>query len=104
VSFLAKLRTAEAEATRQDTDPLRLRLQRIRGRVDFDGMERISTQALLDVLEVPQRDRTAGTYRHLCKIMVELGWSPTRVRDLNGRGFREQIRGFCRESRTSSQG
>jgi hypothetical protein len=25
-----------------------------------------------------------------------LGWNPTRVRDLTGRGYREQLRGFCR--------
>src|SRR4029079_17351693 len=36
VSFLKKLRDAEAEAAPQDTDPLRLRLQRVRGQVDFD--------------------------------------------------------------------
>jgi len=28
-----------------------------------------------DILEVPQRSRTAGTYRHLAKIMAELGWA-----------------------------
>jgi len=42
----------------------------VRGTTGFDGLERISTQTLLDILEVPQRKRTAGTYRHL---MVELG-------------------------------
>jgi hypothetical protein len=73
VSFLAKLRAAEAEAVSQDTDPWRLRLERVRGKVDFDGLERISTQALLDVLEVPQRERTAGAYRHLARLMTELG-------------------------------
>jgi hypothetical protein len=66
-------------------------------------MERVSTQHLLDVLELPQRERTAGAYRHLCKTMVELGWSPTRVRDLNGRGFREQVRGFVRDARIPSK-
>jgi hypothetical protein len=27
-------------------------------------LERISTQTLMDILEVPQRQRTAGAYRH----------------------------------------
>ncbi len=56
----------------------------------FDGSERIRTQTLLDVLEVPQRARTAGTYRHLAKVMGELGWTAVRVRD------KEQVRGYVR--------
>jgi hypothetical protein len=96
VSFLAKLRAAEAEAAPQDTDPLRLRLERVRGKVDFDGMERVSTQHLLDVLELPQRERTAGAYRHLAKLMAELGWTAVRVRDLTRGGYREQVRGYVR--------
>ncbi|MGY4420988.1 hypothetical protein ACVWY2_003437 [Bradyrhizobium sp. JR6.1] len=47
----------------------------MRRKVGFDGLVRISTQTLLDTLEVPQRDRTAGTYRHLAKVMAELGWA-----------------------------
>ena len=94
VSFLKKLRDAEAEAAPQDTDPWRLRLERLRGKVDLDGMERVSTQYLLDVLEVPQRDRTAGAYRHLAKLMAELGWTAVRVRDLTRGGYKEQVRGY----------
>jgi hypothetical protein len=74
-------------------------LKRVRGQTGFDGLERISTQTLMDILEVPQRQRTAGAYRHLCKLMSELGWRPVRVRDFNGRGFKEQIRGYIRDSR-----
>jgi len=96
VSFLAKLRAAEAESVPQDTDSWRLRLERLRGKVDFDGMERISTQALLDVLEVPQRERTAGAYRDLAKLMGELGWTAVRVRDLTRGGYKEQVRGYVR--------
>ncbi len=40
-------------------DPWRLRLERVRGKTGFDGLERISTQRLMDILEVPQRQRTA---------------------------------------------
>jgi hypothetical protein len=102
VSFLAKLRAAEAESVPQDTDSWRLRLERLRGKVDFDGMERISTQALLDVLEVPQRERTAGAYRHLAKLMGELGWTAVRVRDLTRGGYKEQVRGYVRSGRVRS--
>ncbi|WFU56827.1 hypothetical protein QA639_04680 [Bradyrhizobium pachyrhizi] len=98
MSFLEKVKAAAAEAA-QPVDPWRLRLERVRGKTGFDGLERISTQLLMDILEVPQRQRTAGNYRHLCKVMVSLGWSPVRVRDFNGRGFKEQVRGYVRNAR-----
>ena len=78
------------------SDPWRLRLERMRGTTGLDGLERISTQTVLDVLEVQQRKRTAGTYRHLAKLMAELGWTAVRVRDLTRGGYKEQVRGYCR--------
>jgi hypothetical protein len=58
----------------------------VRGKVDFfDGT---SSQTLLDLLEVPQRNRTAGTFRRLSKLMTE-----------SRGGYREQVRGYCREAR-----
>ena len=80
-------------------DPWRLRLERVRGTTGFDGLERISTQTLLDILEIPQRKRTAGTYRHLAKLMAELGWAAVRVRDLTRGGYKEQVRGYTRSAR-----
>jgi hypothetical protein len=63
--------------------PHQLRHARVRGKVDFyDGLERVSSQTLLDLLEVPQRKRTAATFRRLAKVMAELGWTAVRVRDL----------------------
>jgi hypothetical protein len=95
MSLLAKLRAAQAE-TAKPADPWRLRLERVHGKVEFDGLERVSSQALLDFLEVPQRQRTAGSYRHLAKVMTELGWSAVRVRDLTRGGYKEQVRGYVR--------
>ena len=77
--MLVCLFTAAAEAT----DPWRLKLEHVPGKVDFfDGLERISSQTLVNLLEVPQRNRTAGTFRRLAKVMAELGWTAARVRDL----------------------
>ena len=98
MSFVEKLRAATAEATKP-VHPWRLRLERVRGKIDFDGLERISTQTLMDLLEVPQRRRTAGTYRQLAKVMAQLGWAAVRVRDFNGPGFKEQVRGYVRDVR-----
>ena len=72
----------------------RLRLER----VHVDGLERISTQMLMDLLEVSQHDRTAGAYRHLATLMAELGWTAVRVRDLTRGGYKEQVRGYVRRS------
>jgi hypothetical protein len=95
MSLLGRLKAAKAELE-MPADPWLAPLHRVRGKVEFDGQERVSSQTLLDLLEVPQRGRTAGTYRRLAKLMTELGWTSVRVRDLNGRGFREQIRGYVR--------
>jgi hypothetical protein len=92
-----------AKLAAQSVDPWRLRLERVRGTTGFDGLERISTQNLLDILEVPQRQRRAGNYRHLARVMAELGWTAVRVRDFNRRGFKEQCRGFVRDGRRACQ-
>src|SRR6202167_6614978 len=76
-----------------------LPLHRVRGKVEFDGQERVSSQTILDMLEVPQRSRTAGTFRRLAKLMAELGWMAVRVRDLTRGGYKEQVRGYIRDVR-----
>jgi hypothetical protein len=67
LTFRDRLREEEAKsAMAEAADQWRLVLERVRGKIDFfDALERISSQTLLDLLEVPQRNRTAGTYRRL---------------------------------------
>jgi len=96
MSLLEKLRSASI-AAEHPADPWLAPLQRVRGKVEFDRLERVSSQSLLDLLEVPQRSRTAGTYRRLAKVMAALGWTAVRVRDLTRGGYREQVRGYVRE-------
>jgi hypothetical protein len=101
MSFIGKLREAEAKlAARDSADPWHVRLERMRGTVGDDGIERISTQTLFDHLEVLQHSRGAGACRRLAKVMRELGWTPVRVRDLTRGGYKEQIRGYCRDARS----
>jgi len=97
-SWLEKLWEAPAEGTARE-DPWKLRLERMRGKFDYDGLERVTTQTLLDILEVPQRSRTAGACRRLAAVMAELGWTAVRVRGLTPGGYREQVRGYCRDAR-----
>ena len=102
MSFLTKLREAEAKSAAQDAEPWRLRLERVRGQIGDDGIERISTQTLFDHLEVPQRSRGAGACRRLAKVMRGLGWTPVRVRDLTRGGYKEQVRGYCRVPKSAA--
>jgi hypothetical protein len=96
MSFSEKLERARVEAVVRNADPWRLPLARLRGQVGDDGVERVATQRVLDLLEVPQRARRSGTYRRLAKLMAELGWSAIRVRGLTRGGYLEQVRGFAR--------
>jgi hypothetical protein len=100
-SWIGKLEGARAEAAAQKADPWRIRLERVRGKIFDDGIERISTQAAFGFLEVPQRNRGAGACRRLAKLMREIGWVPVKARGLNQSGLRDQIRGYAREQNRS---
>lgn len=101
--FLEKLEVAKVErSTRNTIDPWHLRLERIRGQFGDDGIERISTQTLFDHLEALQCSRGAGASRRLARVMRELGWTPVRIRDLARGGYKEQVRGYCRDARAPS--
>ncbi len=98
-SFWEELQEAKAKAQAENAEPWRVRLERVRGKVGDDGIERITTQAVFDILEIPQRSRGAGACRRLSAAMRDLGWAPVRVRDLTGGGYKEQVRGYCRDAR-----
>jgi hypothetical protein len=99
MSFLSDLRKAQAEVVEPALDPWRLRLEHVRGRVGDDGIERLTTQNVFDMLEVPQRSRGAGACRRLAKLMTEQGWMPVRVRGLTRGAYLEQVRGYARDAR-----
>jgi hypothetical protein len=99
VSFIDRLRQVRNETLARNADTWLLRLERIRGKLGDDGVERVSTQTLFDVLEVPQRGRTAGACRRLATVMRELGWHPIKARGLTQTGVRDQVRGYARDRR-----
>jgi hypothetical protein len=103
IPFIELLRQTRAEALARSADPWRLQLERVRGKVGDDAIERISTQTLFDILEIAQRSRTAGACRRLAKLMRELGWTPIKARGLTQTGVRDQIRGYARVKRGSTQ-
>jgi hypothetical protein len=96
------MRDAAAEmAAARNADPWRLLLERLRGKVGDDNVERIGTQAIFDILGIPQRNRGTGACKRLARLMRELGWSPIQARGLNQKGLLEQIRGYARDPRGS---
>jgi hypothetical protein len=97
-SWLSKLGEAKAQIdTALAVDPWRVRLERVRGRIGDDGIERLTTQNVFDMLEVSQHSRGAGACRRLAKLMSELGWMPVRVRGLTRGAYLEQVRGYARD-------
>src|SRR5262249_48013515 len=100
-SWLARLDAAKA-ALATPVDPWALRLERVRGKIGDDGVERITTQMLFDNVEVWHRARGAGACRRLAQLMAELGWTAVRVRGLTRGGYREQVRGYCRDAKVTS--
>ena len=65
MSWLERLQKAKAKTAARDVDPWRLPLERAHGKVGDDGIERVTTQMLFDILGVPQRSRGAGACRRL---------------------------------------
>lgn len=98
MSWLGKLQEAKAKMAVQKVDLWLLPLGRVRGKIGDDGIERVTTQTLFDILEVTQRSRRAGACRRLAKLMAELGWTAVRVRGMTRGGYLEQVRGYAREA------
>jgi hypothetical protein len=98
MSFITLLKAAKQQA-QAPKDSWQLRLERVRGKVGDDGIERVSTQTLFDVLEIPQHGRSTGACRRLATVMRELGWHPIKARGLTQTGVRDQVRGYARDRR-----
>jgi hypothetical protein len=94
----SELLAAGAEAARNAAveDPWESALRKLKGRIGHDGVERVSTHDVFDVLEVPMRHRPSATVR-LSRVMRELGWSNIRARGLNPSSYRDRVRGYARE-------
>jgi hypothetical protein len=97
MAFIETLRTGRDRVRKDAVDPWRERLQKLKGKVWDDDVERIATQAVFDHLDVSQGMRTAQACRRVSKIMTELGWSPIRARGLNRSGYRDLVRGWARD-------
>lgn len=93
VSFVERLRAAKPLAS---SDPWQRQLKAVRGKVGSDGVERLSTDAIFDTLDLPAFKRTPEAAKRVRAIMTCLGWTSVRARHLTGNGHRSRVRGYAR--------
>jgi hypothetical protein len=98
VSALERLSAARTALDAEPGDPWLPPLGRVRGKIGDDGIERLTTQHLFDLLEVPQRSRGTAACRRVAKLMAELDWTAVRVRGMTRGGYLEQVRGYARDA------
>ncbi len=102
-SFRGRLRLAEEAAAAEEaskkksSDPWFEPTSRLKGRVDWDGWEYVSSQQCLDIVEVPMHAREGPLFRRLTKVMRQQGWQPIRIK-INGGGVTERVRGYRRKT------
>ena len=104
MAFTEQLRAAREVKKAAAEHPWRAILQTIEGDVCHDGVERIATDRLFDLLDVllpegmPRYKRTPEAQKQLKAQMVLLGWCPVRAR-LVTRGFAARVRAYARMPR-----
>jgi hypothetical protein len=101
LSWLERLDAEKAKLIAQSADPWRMPLERLRGEIGVDGLERVTSQTVLDILGIPVNRRGPAATRRVVRLMSELGWTATRVRGLRRGTSSEQVRGYVRPAKPS---
>lgn len=99
MSFIERLKAAKSVGF---SDPWQCQLKAARGNVGLDGVERLSTNAVFDFLDLPAFKRTPEAAKRVRLIMTCLGWIPVRARHLTSNGHRSRVRGYARTAARSS--
>jgi hypothetical protein len=83
-----------------ESDPWYAPTSRLKGKIDWDGVEHITSREVLDALGVPVAAKRSALYRRLNKVMQCHGWSPIRIRVHSGGGanISDRVRGYERKS------
>jgi hypothetical protein len=93
-SFVEHLRIRRQTIT--PSDPWTAPLRNVRGQIGHDGVERIATDAVFELLDLPRLKRTPKAAKRLRRLMVEIGWVPIRARHVTSRGRAARVRGYAR--------
>jgi hypothetical protein len=94
MSFVERL--LAARETIKPSDPWTKPLRNVRGSIGHDGVERISTDAIFERLDLQRLKRTPEAAKRLKGLMVDLGWTPVRSRHATSRGRAARVRGYAR--------
>ena len=97
MSFVERLR--DNRQTIKPSDPWTAPLRNIRGQIGHDGVARISTDRVFEIMDIPRLKRTPEAAKRLKLLMVDLGWTPVRSRHVNSRGRASRVRGYARMSK-----
>ena len=96
VSFISRLRAARSNI--KPSDPWTDALRNVQGKTGSDGVDRIATEAVFDVLELPRFQRTPEAGKRVKTIMLELGWTPVQERrHVTSRGRAARVRGYAQD-------
>jgi hypothetical protein len=100
---LADEARAAEEAAPKDSpqaDPWYAPTSRLKGRVDWDGMEYIESRQVLDALGVPVHAKRAAMYRRLNTVMQLHGWEAVRIKrgGVDGCAVTDRVRGYRRRT------
>lgn len=100
MAFLNVLAQKKAEAqTLTTSDEWKPILIKAKGTVGLSNIERVSTEALFDLIDLPKVKRTPEAAKRLRRIMEELGWVATRAPSrITQRGRAGRVRGYSREA------
>ena len=96
-SFVERLRVARK--TKTPSDPWTALLRNIRGDVGHDGVERVVTDRVFELMDIPRLKRTPEAAKRLKLLMLDLGWTPVRSRQVTSRGRASRVRGYARMSK-----
>ena len=109
MAFTEQLRAAKETRRAAAEHPWRPILETIEGDIGGDGVERIATDRVFDLLDVqlpegmPRYKRTPEAQKQVKAQMVLMGWCPVRSR-LVTRGFAARVRAYARMPRHARQG
>lgn len=94
--FRMRLQAVAARLKVENRDPWVSALACIKGRKCNDGVERISTDAVFDFLNLRPIERTPEAGKRVKVIMCAMGWTWVRARHVRGTGGVGRVRGYAR--------
>jgi hypothetical protein len=91
---------AAKEAENRDPlleDPWLTPVSRLRGHIDQDGGEYVTTQQALDALDAPLHARNTTVFQRLTQLMQAHGWEACRISGISG-SVDTRVRGYQRKT------